>query len=119
VEEAAKEAWLRVTGGPLTGKQFILYEERTVIGSSPACSITLIKDPNVAPEHAEIRNDRTEFVIAALLPGAVVLVNGRPTAHRVLEDGDSIAIGMTQMEFRERKKDEEQKAGKQMWGRVK
>ncbi|MHB9108172.1 MAG: FHA domain-containing protein [Armatimonadota bacterium] len=119
VEEAAKEAWVRVTGGPLTGKQFILYEERTIIGSSPACSITLIKDPNVAPEHAVIQNDRTEFIIAALLPGAVVLVNGRPTARRVLEDGDSIAIGASQFEFRERKKDEEQQPRKPMWGRVK
>ena len=119
IEEAAKEAWVRVTGGPLTGKQFILYEERTVIGSSPACSITLFKDPNVAPEHAEIRNDRTEFVIATLLPGAVVLVNGRPAARRVLEDGDDIAIGMTRMEFRERKQDEERKARKPMWGRIK
>lgn len=119
IDEAAKEAWVRVTGGPLTGKQFILYEERTVIGSTPTCSITLIKDPNVAPEHAEIRNERTEFVIASLLPGAVVLVNGRPITRRVLEDGDDIAIGQTRMEFRERKQDEERKGRKAMEERVK
>jgi hypothetical protein len=118
VEEAAKEAWVRVTAGPLAGKQFILYEERTVIGSSPSCSITLYKDPQVAAAHAVIHNERTEFVIAGLLPGAAVLVNGRPAMRRVLEDGDSIGIGKTRMEFRERKKDEERRAGKVKQGKV-
>jgi len=112
VEEAAKEAWVRVTAGPLKGKQFILYEEHTIIGSSPSCSITLYKDPRVSPQHAAIHNERTEFVVAGLLPGLTVLVNGRSVTHRELADGDSIGIGMTQMEFRERKKDEERKAGK-------
>ena len=111
VEEVAKEAWLRVIAGPLTGKQFILYEERTVIGSHPSCAIMLFKDPQVAPEHAEIRNERTDYALAGLTPGAPVTVNGQFMTRRNLQDGDVIGIGATRFEFRERARENAGKAG--------
>lgn len=105
VEEVTKEAWVRIVTGPLTGKQFILYEERTTIGSAPHNSIMLIKDARVAPEHAVIQNRQTEFVLEQLAPEAVTLVQGSPAHRQRLEDGDLIAVGDTEMRFYERAKE--------------
>ncbi len=112
IEEAAKEAWLSVVGGPLTGKQFILYEERTVIGSNPQCAIILFKDPSVAPEHLAITRQGGEYVLAQLTPGAATLVNNRPTQRHLLEDGDQIDIGATRMAFCARTKTGKEKGSK-------
>jgi hypothetical protein len=105
IEEVAKDAWLRIIDGPLAGKEFILYAERTVIGSSPKCDICLIKDPNVAPQHAEIINMRTEFVIKLCARNAVVTVNGRQVTEYNLIDGDAIVIGKSRLTFHEKPKE--------------
>jgi hypothetical protein len=39
LENAAKSGWLQVTSGLIAGKQFILYRNPTVVGSSPHCEI--------------------------------------------------------------------------------
>jgi len=57
VEEIRKEAWLTIVAGPLKGKQFIIYRSPTIIGSSPKADICLVKDPQVAPEHAHIQRE--------------------------------------------------------------
>ena len=101
IEEVRKEAWLKVIGGPLVGKQFILYNTVTRIGQSPSCEITLVKDPQVLPEHARfvVSNNRYRFEAA---PGATVFVNGQLTASSALRGGDSIQIGSWVMVFEEK-----------------
>ena len=47
IENAAKTGWMRVVSGLIAGKQFILYKNPTVIGSSPQCEIYLFKDTQV------------------------------------------------------------------------
>jgi len=102
VEEVAKEAWIRITDGPLTGKQFILYESRTTIGADPSCSIVLFKDPAVAPYHAEIAIEQSDYVVTNLDRNARTMVNGREITSHHLRDGDEITIGRTVLEFHER-----------------
>jgi len=102
VEEATKEAWLRVVKGALSGKQFILYQERTVIGSSPMSDIPLFKDQAVAPEHAVVENHGSHFILSGLAGPGSVIVNGAPISRQMLEDGDKITVGSSTFEFRER-----------------
>lgn len=101
VEEARKEAWLRVVAGPLTGKQFILYGAVTRIGRSPDCEITLVKDPVVWPEHARFIATGNRYRIDAI-QGAPLLVNGRNVSSSELRGGNTIQIGSWTMVFEEK-----------------
>ena len=94
LEEAAKQGWLKVATGVITGKQFILYRNPTVIGSSPKAEIYLFKDPTVAPRHAAINGIGGEFLLTAL-NGATVLLNGKPVRQQRLRNGDQIRVGST------------------------
>lgn len=94
LEEVAKQGWLKVATGVITGKQFILYRNPTVIGSSPKTEIYLFKDPTVAPKHAAINGVGGEFLLTAL-NGATVLLNGKPVRQQRLRNGDQIRVGNT------------------------
>lgn len=94
LEEAAKQGWLKVATGVITGKQFILYRNPTVIGSSPNAEIYLFKDPTVAPKHAAVNGVGGEFLLTAL-NGATVLLNGTPVRQQRLRNGDQIRVGNT------------------------
>ena len=94
LENVAKQGWLKVAAGIIMGKQFILYRNPTVIGSSPKCEIYLFKDPSVAPKHAAINNRNGDFIVTAI-EGATVLVNNAPTRQQKLHSGDQIKVGNT------------------------
>lgn len=94
LENAAKQGWLKVATGVIMGKQFILYRNPTIIGSSPKCEIYLFKDPSVAPQHAAINNRNGEFIITAI-SGTTVLINNAPIRQQRLRSGDLIQIGNT------------------------
>lgn len=98
LENIAKQGWLRVAAGIIAGKQFILYRNPTVIGSSPKCEIYLFKDPSVAPKHAAVNNRNGAFFITAI-EGATVLVNNIPIRQQKLKTGDYIRVGSTVFAF--------------------
>ena len=100
VERLLRSSWIKIVGGPMTGKEFILYGERTVIGASPKCDIVLVKDRAVAVQHAVI--DRVGRQGATLQAVGLVTVNGAPVQHKVLGTGDQVQIGMTTMAYEER-----------------
>jgi len=100
IEELRKEAWLAVVGGPLTGKQFILYNQVTTIGSSPKCDIALLKDPHIAPQHCVIEASGSTYQLRDL--GAGTLLNGRAIQRQALRAGDVIQIGSTALEYQDR-----------------
>ena len=101
VEQVTKEAWLVITGGPLTGKQFILYNPVTTIGSSYKCDIALVKDQTIAPVHCTIDRTSGRSVLVAQA-GAATYVNGQPVTRHTLRDGDVIQVGQTALTYSER-----------------
>lgn len=102
IENAAKSGWLRVVGGLIAGKQFILYRNPTFIGSSLACAIYLFKDPQVGRRHAAIHIVRGGFEIEDLPLGGPTYVNGRPVVRQRLRHNDQIQIGATALLFQEK-----------------
>jgi len=101
VETARREAWLEITGGGMAGKEFILYHERTQLGSSPDCEIYLLKDPSIEKFHAMIESKEGRRTLTTL-GDAVVAVNGQPTRTASLRSHDTIQIGNTTIRFSER-----------------
>jgi len=99
VESALKDRWLYVTAGPLAGKQFILYKNKTAIGSRQESDIYLFKDPNILPEHAVIEISGARVQVRAL---GNVFFAGHSVTTRVLQDGDLLQIGRYSFRYKER-----------------
>lgn len=102
VEELAKQAWLRITQGPLAGKEFILYHAATTLGSSPKCEITIPKDPQILPQHCIIHHTGHGSTLDSLDERSPAYVNGRPARRTVLRDGDQLQLGQTVLLYAER-----------------
>lgn len=99
VEGWTKTAWLLMQKGPLAGKQFILYKDTTVLGSSPKAEIYLFKDDAIEPRHALIINRAGRFEIEDCNTPDGTYVNGIPVTRTRLNDGDQIVLGKTVLEF--------------------
>jgi hypothetical protein len=104
IENAAKAGWMKVVGGLIAGKQFILYKNPTIIGSSPRCEIYLFKDVCVLPQHAAIRQVPQGYEIEDLGTTNGTLVNGSPIRRARLRNNDQIQIGGTTFCFQEKTK---------------
>lgn len=104
IELATKTGWLRVTGGLIVGKQFVIYKNPTLIGSSPQCEIYLFKDPQVGPQHAAIHQGPGGFDIEDLRSPTGTFVNGQRVSRQRLRSHDQIQIGRTTLQFQERQR---------------
>lgn len=103
VELLARDAWLRMTQGPLTGKEFLIFKDFMSIGSSPKSDLYLFNDSQVAKQHAVIRAMGDECEIEAKDSTAPVLLNNRPVQRARLRHGDNVMIGRTSFVFQRRK----------------
>lgn len=103
VELLARDAWLRMTQGPLTGKEFLIFKDVMTIGSSPKSDLYLFNDPQVSRQHAMIRAIGDECEIEAKDSTAPVLLNNRPIQRARLRHGDNVTIGRTSFVFQRRK----------------
>jgi hypothetical protein len=99
VEQWTKTAWLLMKAGPLAGKQFVLYRNPTVLGSSPKADVYLFKDDAIEPRHALIHNRGGRFEIEDCETPDGTYVNGIPITKRILQPGDQIVLGKTVLEF--------------------
>ena len=75
-----------------------LREAVTVIGRSRRCDIVLT-DPNVSRQHAEIRRQDDGFMAVDLGSTNGVRVNRRDVKQAVLQHGDRIELGTTELVF--------------------
>ncbi len=105
VETARRDAWMQITGGPMAGKEFILYGNEYTLGSSPKCDMTLIKDSTIQPFHAAVRTvteGRRQSRILQAYDNCAIAVNGAPVAHHRLRSGDTISLGQMAILYSER-----------------
>lgn len=99
VEGWTKTAWVLMQKGPLAGKQFIIYKDTTVLGSSPKADIYLFKDDAIEPRHALIINRGGRFEIEDCSTPDGTYINGIPITQTTLSDKDQIVLGKTVLEF--------------------
>ncbi len=99
VEQWTKTAWLLMKAGPLAGKQFVVFRNPTVLGSSPKADIYLFKDEAIEPRHALIHDRGGRYEIEDLKSADGTYVNGIPVQRQILHAGDQIVLGKTVLEF--------------------
>jgi hypothetical protein len=84
--------------GPLRGKQFILEQPRTTVGSGSHADLSVVKDHDLLPLHARFVREGGEYLLESA-PEALVAVNGRPSQRTRLRGGEEIALGSTVLLF--------------------
>ena len=99
VEGWTKTAWLLMRAGPLAGKQFVMFRDTTVLGSSPKAEVYLFKDGAIEPRHALIYNRGGRFEIEDCNTRDGTYVNGIPIKRHPLNHGDQVVLGKTVLEF--------------------
>ena len=105
VENIAKDVWVTMRSGPLRGKQFVIYHNPTLIGSSPRSDIYIFKDPNVMPTHAKIQKKGSKYEIIDDSQGKGVFVNStRINGSKILEANDTIIVGQSILEFQQKER---------------
>ena len=81
------------------GVSTALAKPSVTIGRLPECDV-VVDDAGVSRQHARIRRTESGFVLTDLGSTNGTMVNGDPIQEHVLEHGDRITIGETELEFR-------------------
>jgi hypothetical protein len=95
VDDLRRDLWLEIASGGMAGKQFIVWEQRCVIGSDPSCDITLIKDPAIAPQHVALVRSGGSVTIECVPGAPAIRVDGADTVNSPISEGSMIQIGQT------------------------
>jgi pSer/pThr/pTyr-binding forkhead associated (FHA) protein len=102
VDEALKQAWVRVLVGRNEGKEHILDRAVNVLGRDELAEVPLFGDVSVARQHALIERVGSRHVLRDAGTPAGTLVNGQRVAEATLRDGDRIQVGSHTIVFYEK-----------------
>jgi hypothetical protein len=104
VETFTKSSWLLMIEGPLAGKQFIVYKNPTVIGSSPNSEVYIFKDSEVESSHSSLTVGRDGCRLSDNNTRSGTWINGQRISSQILHGGDHVRIGNAQFTYLEREK---------------
>lgn len=80
------------------GKRLQLGDDPAVIGRLDECAVTLA-DQKVSRRHAEVRPDADGYLVVDLGSTNGTQVNGKRITEHLLDDGDRIHLGDTEIKF--------------------
>lgn len=99
VERFARSAWLRLSLGRNEGKEWSIDGAQTFIGRSESAQVPLFGDVNIAPIHASIMRQGSNFVLTDNGSPIGTFVNGQRIGQAVLFHGAQIQIGGFILQF--------------------
>src|SRR6267143_3735155 len=97
-QEYTSSAYLLIQQGPQAGKRVELWKDCTVIGRSRECDIFL-EDIAVHRKQASILRSPVGYVLRDDHGSGDSFVNGRSIKEQVLNSGDQLLFGSTQLIF--------------------
>jgi hypothetical protein len=102
------KAWLEVVSGKLQGTEFILDKfvkqggPAIAIGSSALKSEIVFPDPDIAPQHAMLTSDGTNFSIKDMSMEGT-FINNKRIVRTQLVNGQRIRMGNTELVYHEKR----------------
>ena len=97
VDTLRTEMWLTVTSGEMVGRQFIIYDETTIVGCARNVPVTLLADRKVAEHHIQIERSGDVAKFTCIGSASPVLVNGAQQTTGNLAAEDILRIGNTEL----------------------
>jgi len=103
------KVWLEVTSGKLRGTVFILDKflplkgPAAYIGSSVLKADIALMDPEVAPQHAQLKGADTHFTLQDMSIGQGTFVNGKRIEVQRLANRQVIRVGETELVYHEKR----------------
>ncbi|HWD37982.1 MAG TPA: FHA domain-containing protein [Fimbriimonas sp.] len=99
VERWTRSAWLRIDYGRNEYKEWSIDSAQTFIGRNESASVPLRGDPNVAPVHAVIQKQGSQYVLSDGGSPIGTYVNGQRIQQAILTPGAIIQIGSFALRF--------------------
>lgn len=100
IEQATRQAWVRLVLGRNEGKEWAIDHSQTNIGRDERAHVPLFGDTNVAPLHATIVKNGSQYILHdAGTPLGVGYQGVRISAPVILNPGDTFQIGQHQLQF--------------------
>jgi hypothetical protein len=100
-----KPAWIRVERGFRAGRERLLTESALSIGRDEASDVGLFGDAQVAPNHARIVRQGSQYaVLDAGTPGGTFVNGQRIHQFSFLKSGDRIQVGNSVLVFYQRQR---------------
>ncbi len=99
VERLTRKAWLRADFGRNEFKEWPLDAAQNFVGRGETCHVILRGDPQIAPVHASITKQGSQYVVADAGTPVGTFVNGHRIAQASLNAGDVVQIGSFALRF--------------------
>ncbi|HXH61165.1 MAG TPA: FHA domain-containing protein [Fimbriimonadaceae bacterium] len=99
IDQVTRQAWVRLVLGRNEGREWPIDGEKTLIGRDERANVPLFGDMNVAPLHAIIFKQGSQYVIQDQNTGIGIGVNNQRVATAALNPGDSFQIGSHNLQF--------------------
>lgn len=98
IQDTTSGAYLVIQSGSLQGKRVELWKDRTTIGRSRECDIFL-EDLAVHRKQASILHTPGAYILRDDHGSGDSYVNGNPVKEQMLNNGDQLLFGNTQLTF--------------------
>lgn len=96
----ALTAWLEILAGPLAGRRVALSTQPLTLGRAPGNGVVIATDREISRFHATlVPNEQGHYTIVDNNSRNGVFVNGTRTGRHLLQPGDHIRLGTTEMTF--------------------
>jgi hypothetical protein len=103
IDVATTSFFLELANTELAGRQFILFDQTSIVGCARTVAVTLTKDPLVREQHVRITKTSGGLAFECLAGAPPVLVNGQQVTQGILGAGSLIQIGNTLLRVGQRK----------------
>ena len=84
-----------------SGRTWRIGVDKTTIGREQASADLILPDTNVSRRHAELLRTPQGWALRDLNSTNGTRVNGQRVTQALLHDGDTVSMGLIQLEFRE------------------
>lgn len=89
---------LRIVSESETGAFHSVRRFPCVVGRSPSADLR-VEAPGVWDRHIQLELVPAKGIALSVLPGALANINGRPSNHELLRNGDLIDLGGVKLQF--------------------
>jgi len=99
VQELTKQAWIKVEGGRLRGREYRIERAVASLGRAEENEVGLFGDPGVLARHARIERRGQTFFLKDLSTQQGTFLNGQRIESAELHDNDRIRISNYELSF--------------------